>query len=109
MFPVICLSHSLFRYLSISLHVIQIEEPKAPLTDPWEPVKPHESAAPIRKRRKGRTSKAPTPNIVLTRTGTRSRRREADGPLPAIDHFVANVMASRGKTQTAIKQVSCRE
>jgi len=90
---------------------VQVQEPRAPLADPWEPVNPHESAAPIKKRRKGRTAKAPSGNIVLTQTSTRSRRKANDQAsatpvTSSIDDFVAKEMASKGKSLSAIKQVS---
>ena len=85
----------------------QVEEQRAPLADPWEPVKPHESTAIVKKRSKGRTSKPPAPNIVLTRTSTKSRRKaEEERPqsTSTIGQFVAEVMAIKSKAP-AVKQV----
>ncbi len=89
----------------------QVDEPRAPLADPWEPVNPHESCAPIKKRRKGRTSKAPAPNIVLTRTSTRSRRKATTGDddsakICSVEAFVAQVMANGSSKPSQVKQVS---
>lgn len=52
-----------------------LDEPKAPLTDKWEPVKPHEAAKVAAKPvKKGRSCKAP-PNVDLKKNKEASTRR----------------------------------
>ena len=50
-----------------------LNEPKAPLGDPWEVIKPHEATVPPKPAKKGRTCKAPS-NVVLKKALSRQKR-----------------------------------
>lgn len=76
-----------------------MEEPRAPLADPWEPVKPHESVPlPKKPRKRGKISKAKPQAIKLTKTSTRSRGRGGEDSIPSVDKFVSEVMAKAAKS-----------
>ncbi len=56
-----------------------LEEPKAPLAGPWEPVKPEDSVVPAKPIKKGKTCKAPKGHVLegqKYKTTAAERRRK---------------------------------
>lgn len=65
-------------------HEESLNEPKAPLTNPWEPIKPHEASNVVKPVKKGKTCRAPK-NLVLKKGSSRSKKRKADEDNPEIN------------------------
>jgi condensin-2 complex subunit H2 len=80
-----------------------LDEPKAPLADKWDPIKPHE-AANVKQRpvKKGRTCKA-APNVVLKRTAAGSRGNRLKGRGEELEHSSVAAAATTAAKKVMVK------